>query len=103
MSRSFRSVIPKLQLNKIVDLIIVAMIVVAIVIGGYNYFVQSQPPPLKKAEFQVANLTVDPAEAGVGQSITISVNVINVGEEAGNYSLGLIINDVVPVFLNLLN
>jgi hypothetical protein len=95
MSRYFRSATTKLQAPQIVDLIIVAMIIVSLAIGGYNYNVLSLPPPLKAAEFQVTNLTVDPLEAGVGQPITIAVNVTNVGEETGNYSATLIINDVV--------
>jgi hypothetical protein len=68
------------------------MIIVAIVIGGYNYYVQSKSKP---AEFQVTNLTIDPAEAGVDQPIIISANVTNVGEEEGNYSVNLTINGVV--------
>jgi hypothetical protein len=95
MSRYFRSATTKLQAPQIVDSIIVAMIIVSLAIGGYNYHVQSLPPPLKAAEFQVTNLTVDPLEAGVGQPITIAVNVTNVGEETGNYSATLTINDVV--------
>ncbi len=84
----------KLRSTKIVDLTIVAMIIVAVVIGGYNYYVVTLHPPLKKAEFQVTNLIVNPAEAGIGQPITISANVTNVGEVEGNYSMSLTINDV---------
>jgi len=90
-----RSAITKLQSTRTVDLIIVVMIIVAIAIGGYNYYVVTLSPPLKKAEFQVTDLTVYPAEAGVGQPIIISANVTNVGEEAGNYSVNLTINNVV--------
>ena len=85
----FRSAVTRLQALLIIDLVIVALAA-----GGY-YYVQSLPPQLKKAEFQVTNLTVDPAEAGVGQPITISINVTNVGEETGNYSVPLRINDEV--------
>ena len=48
----------------------------------------------KPAEFTLTNLTIDPLEAEVGQPILISVNVTNVGEEEGNYSANLTINDV---------
>jgi hypothetical protein len=92
---NMRARITRLHTTQIADLIIVALIIAALVIGGYNCYVVTLHPPLKKAEFQVANLTVNPVEAGVGQSIIISVNVTNVGEEAGNYSLNLTINDVV--------
>ncbi|MBE0512542.1 hypothetical protein IBX38_05780 [Candidatus Bathyarchaeota archaeon] len=90
-----RSAFTKLRSTRIVDLTIVAMIIVAIAIGGYNYYFVTLHPPLKKAEFQVTNLTVYPAEAGVGQPILISVNVTNVGEEEGNYSVKLTINGMV--------
>ena len=87
--------ITRLHPTQIADLIIVAMIIAALVIGGYNYYVVTLHPPLKKAEFQVTNLTVNPVEAGVSQPIIISANVTNVGEEAGNYSVNLTINGVV--------
>jgi hypothetical protein len=84
-----RWAITKLQVILIIDLL-----VVAVAAGGYFYF-QSLPPQLKPAEFQVADLIISPAEAGVGQSIRISANVTNVGEEEGNYSMSLRVNDVV--------
>ena len=84
-----RWAITKLQVILIIDLL-----VVAVAAGGYIYF-QSLPPQLRPAEFQVADLTISPAEAGVGQSIRISANVTNVGEEEGNYSMSLKVNDVV--------
>jgi len=90
-----RARITRLQATQIADLIIVAMIIAALVIGGYNYYVVTLHPPLKKAEFQVTNLAVNPVEAGVGQPVIISANLTNVGEEAGNYSVNLIINGVV--------
>ena len=90
-----RSAITKLQSTRIVDLIIVAMIIIAFAIGGYNYYAVTLSPPLKEAEFQVTDLAINPAEAGVDQPIIISANVTNVGEEAGNYSVNLTINGVV--------
>jgi len=89
MRRAPSSAITKLQALLLIDLIIVAFAA-----GGYYYF-QSMPPPLKEAEFQVTDLTVYPAEAGVGQPIIISANLTNIGEEAGNYSVNLTINGVV--------
>lgn len=86
---SSRSVVTKLQAIFIADLLIVAFAA-----GGY-YYVQSLPKPLKKAEFQVTDLTIGPLEVGIGQTILISVNVTNMGEEAGNYVANLTINDVV--------
>ncbi|UCD26031.1 MAG: hypothetical protein JSV75_03730 [Candidatus Bathyarchaeota archaeon] len=84
----------KLRASRIVDLTIGAMIIVAVVIGGYNYSVGPPSPQLRDAEFQVTDLTFTPAEAIVGQPVTISANVINVGEKEGNYAMNLTINDV---------
>ena len=90
-----RERITRLHAPQIADLIIIAMIIAAFVIGGYNYYSVTLHQPLKEAEFQVTDLTVDPAEVGTGQPVIISANVTNVGEEAGNYSVALTINDVV--------
>ena len=79
-----RSAVTKLRVLLIIDLLIVAF-------AAGSYYLVQRPMP---AEFQVTNLTFDPFEAGEGQPIIISVNVTNVGDEAGDYSVGLIINDV---------
>ncbi len=85
---------PSSAITKLQALLVIDLIIVAFAAGGYYYF-QSMPPPLKEAEFQVKDLTVYPAEAGVGQPIIISANVTNVGEEESNYSVALTINGVV--------
>ena len=84
-----RSAITRLKVILVVDLIIVAFAA-----GGY-YLVQtlSEPTPVP-AGFSVYGLNISPDEAGAGEPITISVKVSNVGEEAGSYSVNLIINDV---------
>jgi S-layer protein (TIGR01567 family) len=43
--------------------------------------------------FEVSNLTVNPAEVGTGKNATISANILNVGNAAGNYSAVLYINN----------
>jgi len=88
MRTSPTSAVTRLKIIFVIDLIIVALAV-----GGY-YYVNSLTPPLKKAEFQVTNLTIDPLEAEVGEPILISGNVTNVGDEEGSYSANLTINDV---------
>jgi len=92
------SAITKLQALLVIDLIIVAFAAV----GYYRFQTLSEPtptpptpPPPKPAEFQIANLTIDRPEAGVGELVRISVEVSNVGEEAGSYSVNLTINDVI--------
>ncbi|MEM1538428.1 MAG: CFI-box-CTERM domain-containing protein [Candidatus Nezhaarchaeales archaeon] len=44
------------------------------------------------AEFKVSGLTINPAEALIGQAVEVGVEVTNVGEEAGEYTLTLKVN-----------
>jgi S-layer protein (TIGR01567 family) len=43
--------------------------------------------------FTVSNLTVNPKEVGTGKNATISANISNIGNAAGNYSAVLYINN----------
>ncbi len=83
-------------ITKVKAIFIIDVIIVAIAAGSYFYLQNQGMLPIapKPAEFTVTNLTIDPLEAEVGQPILISVNVTNVGEEEGNYSVNLTINDV---------
>ena len=56
------------------------------------------PPPgatLKPAAFSLSSLITSPSEVSLGESVTISVEVANTGEEAGNYKVTLKIDGVV--------
>ncbi len=66
------------------------IIILAIAIPGY-FYVQSQIP--KEASFQVADLTLNQTWVQVGEKVQISVNVTNVGDKTGNYSVTLTIDD----------
>ena len=48
---------------------------------------------LKPAEFQTSNLKLSPATVTAGWSSTITIDVTNVGEIKGDYSLNLKVND----------
>jgi hypothetical protein len=48
----------------------------------------------KPAEFMVTDLNISPTEAEVKQRITVSVKVINKGEEKGSYTIDLRVNGV---------
>ena len=92
-----KSAIKKLKAVLVIDLVIVGLAA-----GGYYYlqtFLQTAVVPPshgpKPAEFTLGNLTIQPSEAEVNQPITIKVNVTNVGEELGTYTLNLTINGVV--------
>ena len=83
-------------------ILLLDLIIVAFASGGYFYVktqfplgVEASAPSLKPAEFNATGLTITPTEAQVGQPVVISVNVTNVGEEAGVHSVNLTINGVV--------
>jgi len=52
-------------------------------------------PALKPAAFSLSSLSISPNEVAPGESITISVEVTNTGEEAGNYKVTLKLDGVV--------
>jgi hypothetical protein len=51
--------------------------------------------PATPASFETSNLLIIPAVVSPGEEVMISVSVSNTGEEAGEYSVALKINDVV--------
>jgi hypothetical protein len=85
-----RSVRFKLKAVLTIDLIIVA------IAAGSYYYLQNQGllAVAKPAEFTLSNLTINPLGTFVGQPVTISANVTNIGQEEGNCSANLEINDV---------
>jgi len=76
------------------------------IIGSYTATVEdksaswSVKAPLKPASFEVTELQIDPADAYVGSSVKITVNVRNVGEAKGDYTAELIINGTVEKMQN---
>ncbi len=90
-----QSAITKLQSILFIDLIIVSLAA-----GGYFYIESNIAPPikpfepiLKSAEFLLTDLVINQTEAKVDQPIKISVNITNIGEKAGSYSVNLTISD----------
>lgn len=53
----------------------------------------SAPAPPK--EFQVGNLKISPVDVVVGEEITVTVDVVNIGEETGTATVTLKVNGVV--------
>ncbi len=51
-------------------------------------------PALKPAAFSPSSLAISPSEAAIGESVTVSVEVANTGEQAGSYKLTLKIDGV---------
>jgi hypothetical protein len=61
--------------------------------------IETPPPettPLPKpASFSLGSFTISPNEVAIGGSVTISVNVANTGEQAGDYNLTLKVDGAV--------
>jgi flagellar basal body-associated protein FliL len=85
-----RKAIGKLRAILIIDILIVASA------GGAYLYLNSQgslnqgPKP---ADFTLTNLTVDPQVAEAGDAVVVSLNVTNVGESDGNYTVNLLVNN----------
>ena len=53
----------------------------------------STPPrPLNPAQMSLQYLSITPQQTSAGQPVTITTNVVNTGDEAGNYNVALKIN-----------
>lgn len=85
---SSRSAITELQA------ILIICFIVATGVGGYYYYYYYVVTP-KPAEFRVTNLIINSAEARVGETISTSVNMTNIGEGAGSYTVNLTINGTI--------
>ena len=82
-----QSALTKLQVILLIDIVVVVAAA-----GGY-FYIQSLPaPPLDATKIQLTALTLDKTETLIGQPIKITVNVTNIGGEAGSYSVNLIID-----------
>jgi hypothetical protein len=58
-----------------------------------SFTVETPPPPPTPAEFELSNLVISPTTVEIGEPISVSVTVTNVGEEAGSYTAELLIDD----------
>lgn len=93
-----RSAIVKLKAILIVDLIIIAAAA-----GAYFYLtsegvIGSGPKP---AQFTLTDLAIDPPQAYVGEAVQVSVNVTNIGDLEGNYTVDFQINGAIKSSQNL--
>ncbi|MFC1939142.1 hypothetical protein ACFLXO_00440 [Chloroflexota bacterium] len=55
------------------------------------------PPPPLPPKFEVSNLTINPRQGNLGQTVTISLEIANDGEIAGSYQLQLKIDGIVRI------
>ena len=82
----------RLAVTKLKAILIVDLIIVAFAAGGY-FYVQSTFGGPRPATFVSSDLLITPTEAEINQPITISVNVTNIGADAGSYSVNLLVDD----------
>jgi hypothetical protein len=93
-----RSTIVKLKVILIIDFIIIGAA------AGVYFYMQDQgliTSGAKGAEFTLTDLVIDPPEAYAGEAVQISVNVINIGDLEGNFTVDFTINDVVKNSVNV--
>jgi plasmid maintenance system killer protein len=82
--------------TKLKTILIIDAVIVAAAAGLYFYLESTGQlvGETPEAEFTITDLTINPLEADMGESVTISANVTNIGEIEGSYMLNLTINDV---------
>jgi uncharacterized protein (DUF58 family) len=68
-------------------IVVLAIIVVIVIAGIGAYLILG-----RKAEFEVSSLTLSKNEAKIGEEVTVSVEVKNVGSASGTYQATLLIN-----------
>ena len=93
-----RSAIVKLKAILIIDLIIVGAA------AGVYLYMQDQgliTSGAKGAEFTLTDLVIDPPEAYTGEAVQISVNVTNIGDLEGNFTVDFALNEVVKSSVNV--
>ena len=76
--------------TKLIIILFATLLLLGVTIPSYIY-VQSQIP--KPPSFKLTNLKLDPDWIQFGDPVQISVNVTNVGDEAGNYTVTVTIAD----------
>ncbi|GAH49200.1 unnamed protein product, partial [marine sediment metagenome] len=54
-----------------------------------NYHIQTEHPEIPPAEFRVSNLVISPSEVYIGEPVTVSCTVENIGTAAGDYRVTL--------------
>ncbi len=75
------------------------LVLLALVIPGY-FYVESQIS--KPAEFQMSSLILDSDWIKIGDTLQVSVNVTNIGDQSGNHTVTLTIDDI-PITATTVN
>lgn len=57
-------------------------------LGALAYLVLRKPaPPIPPADIVLSDLVIEPSEVYVGETVTISIIVTNIGETVGSYEV----------------
>jgi len=83
-----QSAIKKLQAILIMDLVITAF-----AIGTYFYIRTIPESNIESADYRVYGLVIGPDEVTPNQTVKVTAKVENLLDEAGNYSLNLVVNN----------
>ncbi|MEM2098883.1 MAG: CARDB domain-containing protein [Candidatus Bathyarchaeia archaeon] len=95
MKNGCKSLVSHSAKVKLKTILVIDLLIVALATGVYFYLQNTgQLSAEVEAEFTVSDLIISPAEAEIGENITISANVTNTGKTEGSYTLNLTINDV---------
>ncbi len=84
---------PKSALTKLQAILLIDIIIVAAAAGGFIYLQSLPSAPLDPTQIQLTELTINPSQAAVGESIRIALNVTNLGTGKGSYIANLTIDD----------
>ena len=87
---------PRLTETKLKAFLIIDLIFFGAITGTY-FYLQNEGLIVsgsKPAEFTVTDLIINPLEAEVFETITVTVNLTNIGDKPGNYMGNLTINNV---------
>lgn len=84
-------------IGKVKAILLIDIIILSVATGMYLYLQESGQlgTQLSPAEFFLNDLKINPVEADVGEPILISANVTNIGDIASNYTLSLVVNEVI--------
>jgi len=86
----------KSAITKLQALLIVNVLIVTLAAGAYLYIENIRETikvsSIRQAEFILEGLMIFPEEVEVGENVEVSVKVVNVGNEAGNYTVPLILD-----------
>ena len=79
-------------LTKLKTILLIDIIIVAAAAGGFIYLQSLPAEPIDPANIQLTDLNITPTQATVDQTITITLNATNLGDQKGSYIANLTID-----------